>query len=247
MPLPRLRTRSDARPALERHDVGCRDLAPWTTAWGVWVGQGGQGMDVAPACPNPMWWGLTATPCSTSQTRVGRCRLEVAPCSSRQSGREWFASLRRARHGLWWPRAPLVPLADEMLFGDWDVALNLGGLPTSAWMTLENRVVAWDVGPANLLLNMLAQTVGLDMDRDGQLGRQGTVVPELLKTWQALPITPSAWHPRAWAGNGSRQGGLAARGTGVGGAFVEDVLATAVEYVATGPWPATCPREARCW
>ena len=24
------------------------------------------------------WWGPTATPCSTSQTRVGQCKLEVA-------------------------------------------------------------------------------------------------------------------------------------------------------------------------
>ena len=63
--------------------------------------------------------------------------------------------------------APLVPLADEMLFGAWDVALNLGGFANFSLQHPEQGRVAWDVGPANLLLNMLAQTRGLDMDRDG--------------------------------------------------------------------------------
>ena len=65
--------------------------------------------------------------------------------------------------------APLVPLADEMLFGAWDVALNLGGFANLSLHRPELGRVAWDVGPANLLLNMLAQTRGLDMDCNGGL------------------------------------------------------------------------------
>ena len=101
--------------------------------------------------------------------------------------------------------APLVPLADEVLFGAWDVALNLGGFANLSLQHPEQGRVAWDVGPANLLLNMLAQTRGLDMDRDGQLARQGTVMSELLTKLVALPHHQKLRLPKVWAGNGSKR------------------------------------------
>ena len=84
--------------------------------------------------------------------------------------------------------APLVPLADQMLFGHWDVALNLGGFANLSMDNATGTRVAWDVGPANLLLNRLVQTVGLDMDRDGAMAAEGSILPDLLKSWQALPF-----------------------------------------------------------
>ena len=84
--------------------------------------------------------------------------------------------------------APMVPLADQMLFGDWDAALNLGGFANLSMDNATGTRVAWDVGPANLLLNRLVQTVGLDMDRDGAMAAEGSVLPDLLKTLQALPF-----------------------------------------------------------
>lgn len=44
--------------------------------------------------------------------------------------------------------------------------------------------LAWDIGPANLLLNTLVHP--LPMDRDGALAAQGEVLPDLLRVWQAL-------------------------------------------------------------
>ena len=81
--------------------------------------------------------------------------------------------------------APLVPLADEVLFGEWDVALNLGGFANLSLHDSRRGRMAWDVGPANLLLNMLAQTRGLDMDKDGEMAKSGVVLSELLEVWKS--------------------------------------------------------------
>ena len=80
--------------------------------------------------------------------------------------------------------APLVPLADQVLFPDWDAVLNLGGFANVSMDAPDGRRLAWDIGPANLLLNTLVHP--LPMDRDGQLAAQGEVLPDLLRAWQAL-------------------------------------------------------------
>lgn len=82
--------------------------------------------------------------------------------------------------------APLVPLADQALFGAWDVALNLGGFANLSLEHPQHGRIAWDVGPANLLLNMVVGTRGLDMDRDGKGAAEGTVLPALLEAWKRL-------------------------------------------------------------
>ena len=127
--------------------------------------------------------------------------------------------------------APLVPLADEVLFGAWDVALNLGGFANLSIQRPEHGRVAWDVGAANLLLNMLAQTRGLEMDRNGNLARQGVLIPELMAEWTALPHhqnPPPKSLGREWLETDVwplAQRALAQHS-------LEDVMATAVEYTA---------------
>jgi len=80
--------------------------------------------------------------------------------------------------------APLVPLADQVLFPEWDAVLNLGGFANVSMDASDGRRVAWDIGPANLLLNTLVHP--LPMDRDGALAARGQVLPDLLCAWQAL-------------------------------------------------------------
>jgi anhydro-N-acetylmuramic acid kinase len=127
--------------------------------------------------------------------------------------------------------APLVPLADRELFGDWDVALNLGGF---ANISLEDPAlgrVAWDVGPANLLMNLIAQTIGLSMDKDGTRAASGAVLPSLLKRWQDASfhrLKPPKSLGREWLEQEvwpHAQQALEAHA-------VEDVLATAVAYTS---------------
>ena len=97
--------------------------------------------------------------------------------------------------------APLVPMADRELFGQWDVALNLGGFANLSQEQEGRGRVAWDVGFANLLLNILMEEVGQTMDRDGLVAAQGKAIPGLLSALKALPFhlqTPPKSTGREW-------------------------------------------------
>ena len=58
--------------------LDAEQLARLDHEWGVWVGREVQSWLHTRALQLHTWWGPTATPCSTSQTRVGQCKLEVA-------------------------------------------------------------------------------------------------------------------------------------------------------------------------
>lgn len=75
--------------------------------------------------------------------------------------------------------APLVPIGDRDLFGDNEACLNLGGIANIS-MTKHGKTIAFDVCMANLLLNYLSQTIGLEFDKSGELASKGTINPILL-------------------------------------------------------------------
>ena len=81
--------------------------------------------------------------------------------------------------------APLVPIGDELLFGNYDACLNLGGISNISYRTDGIRV-AYDISPCNMALNELANRAGLPYDKDGQLSRNGQVIPELLAMLNSL-------------------------------------------------------------
>jgi len=76
--------------------------------------------------------------------------------------------------------APLVPIGDRLLFADYDICLNIGGIANLSYER-DGRRIAYDVCIANQALNWLAQREGLAYDKDGQLARQGQVDPLLLE------------------------------------------------------------------
>ncbi len=82
--------------------------------------------------------------------------------------------------------APLVPVGDRLLFGNYDFCLNLGGISNISFEQ-EGRRIAFDTGIANMLLNHLSRKAGKEYDAGGQLARSGSVIPELLKALDALP------------------------------------------------------------
>jgi anhydro-N-acetylmuramic acid kinase len=75
--------------------------------------------------------------------------------------------------------APLVPIGDRLLFGEYDFCLNLGGISNISCETSQGRI-AYDIGACNMLLNTLANQKGLEYDAGGALARQGNVSPQLL-------------------------------------------------------------------
>jgi anhydro-N-acetylmuramic acid kinase len=81
--------------------------------------------------------------------------------------------------------APLVLIGDALLFSDYEFCLNLGGFSNVSYTAGEKRI-AFDVCPINTLLNLLAQRVGLNFDRDGLIARSGNIDSSLLKKLNAM-------------------------------------------------------------
>ena len=86
--------------------------------------------------------------------------------------------------------APLAPFFHHAAFADpaeGRVALNLGGIANVTWLPPGGRaeeVIAFDVGPANALVDGVVKVMSADeetLDRDGERARRGRVDPELLE------------------------------------------------------------------
>lgn len=82
--------------------------------------------------------------------------------------------------------APLVPMGDRLLFGDYDYCLNLGGFANCSYEADGNRV-AYDICPVNIVLNRYAEVLGYPFDDCGQLAASGKLDTNLLKDLNSLP------------------------------------------------------------
>lgn len=76
--------------------------------------------------------------------------------------------------------APLVPIGDELLFGQYDACLNLGGFTNISFRDNGTRV-AFDISPCNMALNYVANRIGLPFDEDGKLAASGKLIPAMLE------------------------------------------------------------------
>lgn len=81
--------------------------------------------------------------------------------------------------------APLVPIGDSHLFGEYAACLNLGGFANVSYTDGKNRI-AYDISPANILLNHLASREGLEYDKNGDLAAKGKPDISLLEKLNAL-------------------------------------------------------------
>lgn len=79
--------------------------------------------------------------------------------------------------------APIVPIAEKLLFPHYALFLNLGGIANIS--VNQASYVAFDVCPANRVLNLIANERGKEYDEDGQLASSGTIHPELLQDLNA--------------------------------------------------------------
>lgn len=70
--------------------------------------------------------------------------------------------------------APLVPIGDKLLFGDYDACINIGGFANIS-MDVDELRKAWDICPANFVLNNLTNRLGLPFDPSGSIAQSGTL------------------------------------------------------------------------
>lgn len=89
--------------------------------------------------------------------------------------------------------APIVPMGEKLLFEEYSCFLNIGGI---ANISIDG--VAYDVCPANRVLNMLAREAGKTFDARGAMAATGSVHPLLLEELNALPYYEQP-HPKSLA------------------------------------------------
>ncbi len=122
--------------------------------------------------------------------------------------------------------APLVPIGDKLLFSDYEICLNIGGIANLSYDE-DGKRIAYDLCIANQALNYLANMNGLDYDRDGELARSGEVDITLLKQLNRHPFY-GQFPPKSLG----REFFEANQKALLQGLSVPDMLATFVEHIA---------------
>ncbi|HKB42942.1 MAG TPA: anhydro-N-acetylmuramic acid kinase [Chitinophagaceae bacterium] len=104
--------------------------------------------------------------------------------------------------------APIVPIGEKLLLGDYDFFLNLGGIANLSAKNFINKKsfqntegtkypsskgegslgdeVAFDICPANRILNMLANELGKEYDAGGEIAASGKINIPLFEKLNAL-------------------------------------------------------------
>lgn len=81
---------------------------------------------------------------------------------------------------------PLAPTADKFLFQGYDFYMNIGGIANIS-CNANGKMIAFDIGGANQVLNGLAQLADMEFDDDGQLAATGEIENVLLNELNNIP------------------------------------------------------------
>ncbi|MBQ8957672.1 MAG: anhydro-N-acetylmuramic acid kinase [Bacteroidales bacterium] len=130
--------------------------------------------------------------------------------------------------------APLVPIGDQLLFSDYEICLNIGGIANVSYDE-DGKRIAYDICIANQALNYLAQLKGLDFDRDGDLARSGKIDMDLLKKLNNSPFflqLPPKSMGREYFETYQKDLLVTEPSTSSGALSVPDMLATFTEHIA---------------
>jgi len=80
--------------------------------------------------------------------------------------------------------APIVPIGEKLLLRDYDMFLNIGGIANISLNGSE--YIAYDVCPANRVLNLLAAQAGREYDDGGEMAAKGKINQDLLEKLNGL-------------------------------------------------------------
>jgi len=82
--------------------------------------------------------------------------------------------------------APLVPIGDRLLFGEYDYCLNLGGFANISYEDQKENRIAYDVCPVNIVMNHFAELCGKPYDDRGLIAASGKLNADLLTKLNSL-------------------------------------------------------------
>ena len=100
------------------------------------------------------------------------------PKISKQIGHKVVCNFREQDVKLGGQGAPLVPVGEKYLFSEYDSCINLGGFANIS-MTLDEKIIAYDICPVNTVLNYLSNKINLDFDKDGEVSKSGNLIKDL--------------------------------------------------------------------
>lgn len=81
--------------------------------------------------------------------------------------------------------APLVPIGDMLLFGEYDFCLNLGGFANISFQKNGKRL-AFDICPVNIVMNHYTRKLNLEYDDKGKMASRGILHNDLLNELNQL-------------------------------------------------------------
>lgn len=123
--------------------------------------------------------------------------------------------------------APLVPVGDALLFGEYAACLNLGGIANVSFDHNGVRM-AMDVSLCNMLLDAIARKEGMLYDAGGALAARGYALSGLLDQWNSLDyflMPPPKSLGREFFDTHFKQDVLS-------NITIENLLRTAIEHIA---------------
>lgn len=123
------------------------------------------------------------------------CQLGDGAALAAVTGINVVSDLRAMDLALGGQGAPIVPMGEKLLLGQYPLLLNLGGIANIS-ANLPGGYIAFDICPANRVLNLLVAQLGLAYDAGGQIAAGGFIRDEVLtrlnqETYYRLPYPKS--------------------------------------------------------
>ena len=81
--------------------------------------------------------------------------------------------------------APIIPIAEKILWPEIKSFINLGGIANISIHT-DDEIIAWDTIPCNQVLNDQAMILGSEYDENGDWAKEGKHNERLAKAWNRL-------------------------------------------------------------
>ena len=117
------------------------------------------------------------------------------PNISKQIGHKVVCNFREQDVKLGGQGAPLVPVGEKYLFSEYDSCINLGGFANIS-MTLDEKIIAYDICPVNTILNYLSNRINLDFDKDGEVSKSGNLIEGLFNKLNKIDYYDKT-HPKS--------------------------------------------------
>ena len=123
--------------------------------------------------------------------------------------------------------APIVPIGEKLLLNNYNYFLNIGGIANVSYNA--DKYIAFDICPANRVLNLLANESGKEFDEGGKIAESGTVNSQLLDKLNELDYYKKSF-PKSLANDfGTDLVYPMIRDSGL---EIQDALATYVEHIS---------------